>query len=440
MLIVRLKESGIIILQVFLGKEGFMSINDGKHLSLEDRMHIETNIIQGKRKYETANEIQKSQSSIGKEIRKYRQRRYSQIDDSPWMCKHFNECKICISKCQSFEEIPCFRRDRFVGACNNCPSIKTCKKAKYFYYAKVAQKKYEYTLKDSRIGVNLNTTELYELAHIICPLIKQGQSIYTILQNHREITQCAKTIYTYIEMGLFKDWGITNIDLRRKVSRKITKKKKLKKRAEPADYTGRKYEDYTEFVKSNPCSPTTEMDTVYNNQDGPYIQTFIFENTGLMIGLLKQHKTVEEMSESLNYFQDILSPEMYEKLFGLLLTDRGNEFSKPQSFEINCQTGEIRSKIFYCDAQMPSQKPHVENNHEFIRDIIPKKTSMKNLTQEQLNLMFSHINSVPRKSLGGKTPYEAFEFFYGKDTLDKLNIQKIEKDKVTLQPYLLHLK
>lgn len=184
----------------------------------------------------------------------------------------------------------------------------------------------------------MNTTELCELAHIICPLIKQGQSIYTILQNHKEITQCSKTIYTYIEMGLFKDWGITNIDLRRKVTRKITKKKKLKKRAEPSDYTGRKYEDYTEFVKNNPCSPTTEMDTVYNNQDGQYIQTFIFENTGFMIGLLKQHKTIEEMSESLNYFQDLLSPDMYEKLFGLLLTDRGTEFSKPQSFEINCET------------------------------------------------------------------------------------------------------
>ena len=54
--------------------------------------------------------------------------------------------------------------------------------------------------------------------------------------------------------------------------------------------------------------------------------------------------------------------------------------------------------------------------------------------------MFSHINSVPRKSLGGKTPYEAFEFFkYGKDTLDKFNIQKIKEDEVTLQPYLLQL-
>ena len=62
---------------------------------------------------------------------------------------------------------------------------------------------------------------------------------------------------------------------------------------------------------------------------------------------------------------------------------------------------------------------------------------MKDLTQEKINLMFSHINSVPRKSLGGKTPYEAFEFFYGKETLNKLSIQKINKDMVTLQPYLL---
>ena len=417
-----------------------MSLNnnfDGKHLSLEDRKIIEENIFKRLRKYQTAKELNKSQSTIGKEIKNNRKRRYSKTDEAPWMCKHFNECKVCVSKCIDFEEIPCPQRDRFVGACNGCPDISKCKKAKYFYYANVAQKNYEYTLKDSRQGVNLNTTELYELAHIICPLIKQGQSIYTILQNHKEITQCVKTIYTYIEMGLFKDWGVTNIDLRRKVRRKISSKNKLKKRSESADYTGRKYEDYLEFVKNNQSSPTTEMDTVYNNPDGPYIQTFIFENTSFMIGLLKQHKTAEEMSNSLNYFQDILSEDMYKKLFGLLLTDRGTEFAKPKLFEINCETGEIRTNIFYCDAQMPSQKPHVENNHIFIRDIIPKNVSLKGLTQDKLNLMFSHINSVSREALGGKTPYEVFEFFYGKDTIDKLGIQKIEKDKVTLQPYLL---
>lgn len=412
---------------------------DDKHLSLEDRKIIEENINKGLRKFETAKELNKSQSTIGKEIKNNRKRRYSQVEDSQRKCKHYNECKVCIGMCSNFEEVPCFRRDKFVGACNSCPEIRSCRKTKYFYYANIAQKNYEYSLKGSRQGVNLNTTELFELAHTICPLIKQGQSIYSILQNHKEITQCEKTIYTYIEMGLFKDWGITNLDLRRKVKRKINGRKKLKKRSESADYTGRKYDDYVEFVKNNPTYATTEMDTVYNHQEGPYIQTFIFENTGFMIGRLKQHKTSEEMSESINYFQELLGDEMYKKLFGLLLTDRGPEFAKSELFEVNTETGEIRGNIFYCDAQMPSQKPHVENNHEFIRDIILKKKDMSVLTQDKIDLMFSHINSVPRKSLGGKTPYEVFEFFYGNEQLEKFNIQKIKEDEVTLQPYLLNL-
>jgi hypothetical protein len=71
---------------------------------------------------------------------KISKRRYSYRDDSPWMCKHFNECKVCVSKCADFEKLPYFRKDRFIGACNCCPEIKHCKKAKYFYYANVAQK------------------------------------------------------------------------------------------------------------------------------------------------------------------------------------------------------------------------------------------------------------------------------------------------------------
>lgn len=87
--------------------------------------------------------------------------------------------------------------------------------------------------------------------------------------------------------------------------------------------------------------------------------------------------------------------------------------------------------------QPPSQKSHVENNHNFVREILPRGIDWFHLTQEKVDLMFSHINSVPRQALGGRTPYEAFTFFYGENILTKLNIQKIEKDKVTLQPYLL---
>ena len=85
-----------------------------------------------------------------------------------------------------------------------------------------------------------------------------------------------------------------------------------------------------------------------------------------------------------------------------------------------------------------AQKPHVENNHNFIRDIVPNGYPLTNLTQADLDLMFSHINSTPRKSLNGKTPYEAFSFLFGSDTARKLNIAPIERDKVTLKPCLLN--
>ena len=409
----------------------------GKHLSLDDRKKIEEGIEKGLRKFEIAKLVNKSPSTITKEIKRNRKLKPRNMYNAPNQCIHLKDCRVCISRCKDYEEKPCYRRDRFVGACNNCPKIKNCKLDKYFYKAKVANQNYQYTLKDSREGVNLNTSELRNLAHTLAPLIEQGQSIYQILESHPEITQCAKTIYTYIEMGLFRDWGITNLSLKRKVKRKI-KSKKLKKRTEPADYTGRKYEDYINFIAENPNIPTTEMDTVYNNTQGPYIQTFIFEHTGLMIGILHSEKTAISMASSLDRFQDLLE-EDYSKLFSLILTDRGTEFAKPELFEINHETGEIRTNIFYCNPQTPSQKPHVENNHNFVREILPNGMSWTKLTQEKVDLMFSHINSVPRLSLGGKTPYEAFSFFYGTEILQKLNIQKIAKDKVTLKPYLLKI-
>ncbi len=153
-------------------------------------------------------------------------------------------------------------------------------------------------------------------------------------------------MYTYIESGIFQDYGINNFSLRRQVSMK--KRKQLKKRKEPVNYDGRRYKDYLQFIKDNPNIITTEMNTVYNHQDGPYIQTFIFQNTGLMIGFLHIEKTSESMASTLDDLQKILKDD-YFKLFSLILTDRGTEFQRYELFEVNTETDEIRTNIFYCD-------------------------------------------------------------------------------------------
>ncbi len=218
----------------------------------------------------------------------------------------------------------------------------------------------------------------------------------------------------------------------------MRQRKKIKKRKEPVNYDGHKFSDYLEFLAASPSLPTTEMDTVYNQQNGPYIQTFSYQNTCFMNGFLHQEKTSETMASTLNYLQELLGQD-YFKLFSLILTDRGTEFEKVSLFELEPETGLLRTNIFYCDPQTPSQKPHVENNHHYIRDILPNGRRLERLTQQDLNLMFSHINSVPRKVLGGKTPYEVFAFFYGEDILHKMGIERIAPDAVILQPYLLKI-
>lgn len=411
-----------------------------KHLTLEDRKKIQEGIENRLSKTAVARSISKDPSTVSKEIKRHRTLKPRNRFNYPVLCSKFKQCqkprKYCSEKCPDYVEQSCSMRDRSVGACNHCDKIKNCRLDHFFYNANTAHENYLFHLSDSRQGVNLSEPERLLIAQTIAEPLRKGQSLYQILANHPELDLSVKSLYTYIEGGVFKDFGIDNFSLRRQVS--MRERKKLKKRREPANYEGHKFSDYLEFIAASPSVPTTEMDTVYNQSGGPYIQTFSYQNTCFMNGFLHQEKTSESMASTLNYLQELLGQD-YFKLFSLILTDRGPEFEKVSLFELEPETGRLRTNIFYCDPQTPSQKPHVENNHNYVRDILPNGCRLEGLTQQDLNLMFSHINSVPRKVLGGKTPYEVFAFFYGEDVLHKMGIERIAPDAVTLQPYLLKI-
>lgn len=418
--------------------------HDNKHLTLDERKIIQTGIENRSNKIDIARTIGKDPTTIAKEIRKHRTFKPRNQFIYPSICIHRQECGGCKKQCSKYEEIKCNKRDRSPGACNKCPNLAKCHLDKFFYYATHADEEYKTDLVDFREGINMTTLEVKELANILKPLLDQGQSLYQIKSTHKEIKQCIKTLYNYIEMGVFKEYGINNFSLKEQVNRKQFKNK-YKKRKEPANYVNHKYKDYLNFKEDNPDVPTTEMDTVLNSLSGPYIQTFYFEGSGLMIGFLHKEKTPESMAKTLDDLETRLGHDLYRELFSLILTDRGVEFEKVDLFEFNQETGEFRTNIFYCDAYQSSQKPHIENTHNYIRDIIPNEIDISNINQKDLNLMFSHINSTPRKSLKGKTPYEVFSFMMsstdssdrGKEILDLLNIKEIKRDEVVLKPYLI---
>ena len=135
-----------------------------------------------------------------------------------------------------------------------------------------------------------------------------------------------------------------------------------------------------------------------------------------MLAFIRDANTARSVTDIFNQLDQTLGREAFQRLFQVLLADRGSEFTDSLSIECD-ESGVIRTRVFYCDPQRPDQKGGGEVTHEMIRRILPKGTSFDHLTQSDINLMMSHINSHKRKKLGNQSPYQLFSFFYGEDLL-----------------------
>ncbi len=425
-----------------------MGSNSNSHLTGEDRKVIEQGITNSETKASIAATLGKDKSTIGKEIKLHRIMTHK--CQMPLECNNYRHCKHgrnCKTNCPDYSPFCCSRRDRSPGACNGCPNIVHCRFDKYKYIAAVAQAEYEETLTDSRQGVNMTEKEAKDMAAIIAPLVKKGQSPYTIVTNHPELGICEKTLYNYIEGGLFEFAGsnqIISLDLRRQASRRISKKASVqyKKRLDRKFLRGREYTDYQAYIAENPNAYVTQMDTVYNDiTNGPFIQTFKFVKPGILLCIYHEEKTAKSMSAGIDMLEKILGQKTFRKYVEVLLTDRGTEFSAADTMETD-RDGSRRTRVFYCDPMRAGQKGTLENKHVELRYILPKECDLRALgltDQNALNLAVSHVNSKTEESLEGKSALELTRFLY-KDLFKKLKafgIELIDKDEVTLKPYLL---
>jgi IS30 family transposase len=132
----------------------------------------------------------------------------------------------------------------------------------------------------------------------------------------------------------------------------------------------------------------------------------------------------------------VLGKSDFTRLFPVILTDNGSEFSNPKEIEYGSSKSK-RTSVFYCDAASPHQKGAIESNHELLRRVIPKGASMDHLTQQDIFLMMDHINSYKRKKLNNRTPYEAFSFYYGEGITSKLACRQVDAASIILKPRLL---
>lgn len=420
------------------------SNNKNLHLTVQERIIIEKGIENGSTKAAIALTIGKDKSTVGKEIKKHREL----VHKSSYKinCANMKNCShnhVC-DNCADFKPFTCNRRDRSPGACNGCSKYTYCRYDKYRYKADFSHKKYREDLVDSRTGINMSYEECKAMADIIVPLIKAGHSPYHIVTNHPELNISEKTLYSYIENGIFREFGLLDIDLRIKTKRKITKKasNKYKKREDKKYLNGRTYDDFINYTAENKNLSVVEMDTVYNNgSTGPFMQTFKFLDYSFMFIVYQEEKTAKSMVEGVDLLEKILGEDLFSEEVAIIKTDRGSEFCDAEGFEKE-ENESRRTRIFYCDPMASGQKGSLENNHKEIRYICPKENDLKDLglnSQEKANLIVSHINSQSKKHLKGKSPLEVMEFMnpalYQK--FKDFGIERINKDNIVLKPYLL---
>ena len=383
-----------------------------KHLTLSDRNDIQLGLERGETFKAIGQSILTDPTTVSKEVKRNRQVRESTRDN-----------------------LPCPLLDKAPFVCNGCPKRRqNCAYQKVFYLAKQAQKQYEQTLVEAREGTPLNSKTFWEMDKVISDGVKKGQHIYHILKTHN-LDVSSSTVYRHIRKGYL---SIAPIDIARAVKFKERRKSKLPSIPKEAK-KGRSYEDFLNYLALKQLNSWLEMDTVMGRMGGKILLTFNLSFCNFIFTRLLDNKTVLEVTKHLYDIKNTLhqADKDFFQLFPVILTDNGGEFVRVDDIEMDV-LGE--SKLFFCDPNRSDQKGRIEKNHTLIRDILPKGTSFDNLTQEDINLVCSYVNSVKRAALNGKSVYELFAFTYGGEISKLLGISKIPAEDVCQSSTLLQHK
>ena len=394
------------------------------HLSYEDRKNIEDGLNDNKSINQIAKEINRCHSSILREI----DRNKVYLEPSSWNNYKINHPDLDLS---------CERLNKSPYVCNGCKSRSGCRKIRWTYYARKANDSYKEVKSESRKGINLTPEEVYEINNVLTPLIKKGQTINHLYINHPNILDFSKpSFYNYVNNGVF-EFG--PLDFPRIVKYKKRKNNPNRRtRKEREILINRKYSDFLNYTSKNPYLNIVEMDTVEGLQtEEDCFLTLFWRKSNFMLIFKLESQTTEEVTRVFEILQTFIPEEDYKKLFPIILTDNGHEFFDVNNIECIHETGEYVTHLFFCDPSASWQKGGIEKNHEFIRYILPKGSSFKNITQEDCVLFMNNINSLCRDSLNGKSPYEAMLFLCDEYILKKLNCYYIKPDDVILNDSLL---
>ena len=435
-----------------------------KHMDKDSRVAIEEGIRNGDSCREIARVVGVSPSTVTREVRVNRTVTERPRRDGAKLsvrCARYRECarvgvacegcttgyvrcrdcrtRSCIDSCPDFELRMCPATEAWPHVCQSpCPKRSHCTFPRVRYRAEEAQASYEARLSSSRSGVDLTEAELELVNAVVAPLVRQGQSFEAICASHPELGVSARTLYNYQADGILET---SDVELPRKARVRPRRRKKGKERGRPRiDRAGREYGDFLALPEED-LARAVQGDSVCGRQgDAHDILSLHLVARRFQLYLRKGHADPAAAVHALDLVEVALgSRGRFEAVFGVLLLDRGVEFDDFEAIEDSClEPGGRRCRVYYCDPQESNQKSQCERNHEQLRRILPKgRTDMDALTDADVGVCCSHVNSYPLASLGGVSPIDNLGALVPPEALAELGVLRLDPDEVVLRPSLM---
>jgi IS30 family transposase len=89
-----------------------------------------------------------------------------------------------------------------------------------------------------------------------------------------------------------------------------------------------------------------------------------------------------------------------------LTQDNGTEFAFHHKLRKR-----LAIKTYFCDPHSPWQKGGIENMNGRLRRSLPRQVDLATISHNRIKAIARRNNSIPRKCLGFKTPFEVFSAF-----------------------------
>ena len=430
-----------------------METSTNKHLDLGKRDYIEQAILRGESFRSIASHIGVSPTTVSHEVKTNRHFERNRFNTSlSSKCANVQDCTIsdlcgidcvgttarcasckkvcCINICPDYSLRVCERLEHAPFVCQGCDSVRTCRLDRAVYRASSAQAAYERRLREARCGIDITQADLTYMVTMVRKLLRQGQSLEAIWATHGdEFPVGVRTFYNYMHQGVM---GMTLMELRNTVSRRPRKKAKKEEAAPKGHFKGRTYEDWCALEEQERMN-TVEMDCVQGKiSDTQVILSLHFKRFCFQLYILLPDQTQQSVIAALDAVE-MYCEGHFSDVFGIILTDRGHEFQDWRGIE-----KQGRCRVFYCDPLTPGQKGSCEKNHVELRKILPKGTiEFDALSSWDIAEVCSHVNSYPRKSLGGIAPIALASVALPQNLLESLGVRRIDPDQVVMRPRLL---